>query len=112
VVLGRTPGDLYGPGALEDTPPHRRLPGVVGGVLLRERSLPAPGALGLLLAAAVGYVRSQGALAIEGYPVEPGPRSYTYMGSPTTFAAAGFSDVTPAGQRRRVVRLALARPRR
>lgn len=53
-----------------------------------------------------------GVLGVEGYPVEPGPRSYTYMGSPAIFAAAGFGDVTPAGQRRRVVRLALARPRR
>jgi hypothetical protein len=34
------------------------------------------------------------------------------MGSPATFAAAGFSDVTPAGQHRRVVRLALTRPPR
>lgn len=70
------------------------------------------GLTGQLLAAAVDYAGSQGALAAEGYPVEPGPRSYTYMGSPATFAAAGFSDVTPAGQRRRVVRLALIRPPR
>lgn len=68
------------------------------------------GLTGQLLAAAVDYAGSQGALAAEGYPVEPGPRSYTYMGSPATFAAAGFSNVTPAGQHRRVVRLALTRP--
>jgi GNAT superfamily N-acetyltransferase len=35
-----------------------------------------------LLKAAVEYARSQGATAIEGYPVEPGSRLYTYMGSP------------------------------
>lgn len=57
-----------------------------------------------LLAAAVEYARSQGARVIEGYPVEPGPRSYTYMGSPATFRAVGFDDVTPAGQARTVMR--------
>src|SRR5712675_3143292 len=43
-----------------------------------------------LLKAAVDYAASQGAEIIEGYPVEPGPRLYTYMGSPSTFRAAGF----------------------
>jgi len=45
-----------------------------------------------LLSAAVEYARSQGAEVIEGYPVEPGPRLYTYMGSPATFREAGFED--------------------
>jgi GNAT superfamily N-acetyltransferase len=57
-----------------------------------------------LLNAAVDYAGSQGAEIIEGYPVEPGPRLYTYMGSPATFRAAGFQDVTPRGQSRRVMR--------
>jgi GNAT superfamily N-acetyltransferase len=57
-----------------------------------------------LLRAAVEYARSQGAQVIEGYPVEPGPRLYTYMGSPATFRSAGFRDVTPSGQARRVMR--------
>jgi GNAT superfamily N-acetyltransferase len=57
-----------------------------------------------LLTAAVSYARSQGAAIVEGYPVEPGPRSYTYMGSPRTFLKAGFVDVTPPGQARRVMR--------
>lgn len=57
-----------------------------------------------LLKAAVEYARSQGAKIIEGYPVEPGPRLYTYMGSPSTFRRAGFRDVTPAGQARPVMR--------
>jgi GNAT superfamily N-acetyltransferase len=57
-----------------------------------------------LLKAAVGYASAQGAEIIEGYPVEPGPRLYTYMGSPATFRAAGFTDVTPRGQARRVMR--------
>jgi hypothetical protein len=57
-----------------------------------------------LLKAAVDYAASQGAEIIEGYPVEPGPRLYTYMGSPATFRAAGFRDVTPRGQARQVMR--------
>jgi GNAT superfamily N-acetyltransferase len=56
-----------------------------------------------LLKAAVDYARSQGAEIVEGYPVEPGARLYTYMGSPSTFRAAGFRDVTPRGQTRTVM---------
>ena len=59
--------------------------------------------LGLLNTAA-NYAASQGASIIEGYPVEPGAPSYTYMGSPETFRRAGFDDVTPAGQKRKVMR--------
>ena len=57
-----------------------------------------------LLKAAVDYAGSHGAEIIEGYPVEPGARLYTYMGSPATFRAAGFQDVTPRGQTRAVMR--------
>jgi GNAT superfamily N-acetyltransferase len=57
-----------------------------------------------LLKAAVAYAKSQGAHIVEGYPVEPGPRLYTYMGSPSTFRDAEFGDVTPAGRERLVVR--------
>ena len=57
-----------------------------------------------LLKAAVAYARSCGAKVVEGYPVEPGPRLYTYMGSPSTFRAAGFRDVTPPARDRRVFR--------
>jgi GNAT superfamily N-acetyltransferase len=57
-----------------------------------------------LLRATVEYAVSQGATIIEGYPVEPGPRLYTYMGSPATFLRAGFRDVTPPGQARLVMR--------
>jgi GNAT superfamily N-acetyltransferase len=57
-----------------------------------------------LLRAAVEYARAQGAAAVEGYPVEPRQRLYTYMGASATFAQAGFSDVTPAGQQRRLMR--------
>jgi GNAT superfamily N-acetyltransferase len=61
------------------------------------------GTLGLLRAA-VEYARSHGAAVVEGYPVEPGSRLYTYMGSASTFRRAGFHDVTPAGQARQVMR--------
>jgi GNAT superfamily N-acetyltransferase len=57
-----------------------------------------------LLKAAIQYAVSQGARIIEGYPVQPGPRLYTYMGSPATFEKAGFHDVTPGGQVRQVMR--------
>jgi hypothetical protein len=57
-----------------------------------------------LLKAAVEYAASERAEIIEGYPVEPGARLYTYMGSPATFRAAGFLDVTPRGQSRKVMR--------
>jgi GNAT superfamily N-acetyltransferase len=57
-----------------------------------------------LLKAAVEYAVSQGAQVVEGYPVEPGAHLYTYMGSPATFEKAGFTDVTPQGQARRVMR--------
>ena len=60
-----------------------------------------------LLKAAVAYARSQGAEVVEGYPVEPGPRLYTYMGSPATFREAGFQDVTPRGRARKVMRIRL-----
>jgi GNAT superfamily N-acetyltransferase len=57
-----------------------------------------------LLRAALDYARSEGAKIVEGYPVEAGSRLYTFMGSPATFRKAGFQDVTPEGQQRRVVR--------
>lgn len=63
-----------------------------------------------LLRAAVDYARSQGAQIVEGYPVEPGPRLYTYMGAPSTFLRAGFRDVTPPGQLRQVMRYVIPAP--
>jgi len=62
-----------------------------------------------LLKAAVEYARLQGAEIVEGYPVEPGSRLYTYMGSPETFRKAGFRDVTPPGQARLVMRYIIPR---
>ena len=60
-----------------------------------------------LLKAGLEYARSQGAKVVEGYPVEPGSRLYSYMGSPATFRKAGFQDVTPDGQQRKVFRCGL-----
>ena len=60
-----------------------------------------------LLKAAVKYAGSLGAKIVEGYPVEPGPRLYTYMGAPETFRRAGFRDVTPAGAPRLIMRRAI-----
>lgn len=57
-----------------------------------------------LLHAAVDYAVAAGARVVEGYPVEPTARLYTYMGSPATFRAAGFRDVTPPGRDRQVMR--------
>ena len=57
-----------------------------------------------MLRAATEYAKSMGAHAVEGYPVEPGPRLYTYMGSPDAFTRNGYRDVTPAGRDRLVVR--------
>ena len=68
------------------------------------------GVTAALLQAAVQYAIACGADVVEGYPVEPGPRSYTYMGSPATFAAAGFRDVTPPGRDRKVVRYLAPKP--
>jgi GNAT superfamily N-acetyltransferase len=61
-----------------------------------------------LLRAAVAYASSMGAAIVEGYPVEPGPRLYTYMGAPSTFLAAGFTDVTPPGYTRTIMRYIVA----
>ena len=73
-----------------------------------DRSVRRQGVTLGLLRAAVAYALSQGATVIEGYPVEPGARLYTYMGAPTTFLQAGFVDVTPAGRDRRVMRYTVA----
>lgn len=45
----------------------------------------------LLLDGAVAYAVDIGAPGVEGYPVELGPRSYTYMGAPSRTSKAGPS---------------------
>jgi len=68
-----------------------------------DRQMRHQGATLDLLDAGV-YARSQGAAIIEGNPVAPGARLYTYMGAPAIFRQAGFVDVTPAGRERLVMR--------
>lgn len=57
-----------------------------------------------LLRAAIGYALSEGAQIIEGYPVEPGSRLYTYMGSPATFRQAGFREAATTTGGRLIMR--------
>jgi len=61
-----------------------------------------------LIAAAVDHARENGATVVEAYPVEVAAPSYRFMGFVPTFAAAGFVEVGRAGNRRHVMRLALA----
>lgn len=65
-----------------------------------------------LLRAALDYAHTQGAEAVEAYPVEPKPGpdgkpdyhvTYSFMGFLSTYIKAGFQDVTPTGSSRRVV---------
>ena len=76
--------------------------------LLVDRHFRRQGLTGSLLRAAVDYARAHNAPAVEGYPVAPDAPSYTYMGTPDTFLRAGFVDVTPAGQKRLVMRYTLS----
>ncbi|MSQ24400.1 MAG: GNAT family N-acetyltransferase [Chloroflexi bacterium] len=69
-----------------------------------DRSIRRSGATLELLSAATHHAISQGAEIVEGYPVIPGARLYTYMGSAATFLRAGFEDVTPEGRQRLVMR--------
>jgi hypothetical protein len=64
-----------------------------------------------LLRAALNYAVSQGAEIVEGCPVEPGPRLYTYTGSRATFREAGFQEVAQPTEGRPIVRYSAARTR-
>ena len=68
------------------------------------------------LRAAVDYAHSQGAVVVEGYPVDPvvdaagnwaPPKSYRFMGYTSTYLKASFEDVTPEGSSQRVMRYEL-----
>lgn len=66
-----------------------------------------------LLAAAVGWARTQGATLVEGYPVDRGADGRTrddamWLGTKTMFDAAGFDEVARRKPQRPVVRLRLA----
>ena len=61
------------------------------------------GVAGALLEGAVAYARRQGAVAIEGYPVDTGgtriSSAFAYVGSTTMFERAGFERVVGTAAR-------------
>ena len=61
-----------------------------------------------LLKAAIGYVRDQGGMVIEGYPVEPKegkmPDVYAYTGLASAFRRAGFVEVLHRSEKRPITR--------
>lgn len=64
-----------------------------------------------LLNAATEYAREHGAVAIEGYPVEPRndrmPDIYAWMGLASMFEAAGFTEIARRSETRPLFRKAL-----
>jgi GNAT superfamily N-acetyltransferase len=78
-----------------------------------DRRLRGKGMAVEFLRAAVQYAVEAGAEVVEGYPVEPErdadgnwrpARSYRFMGYLSSYLKAGFKDVTPEGNRRKIVR--------
>lgn len=61
-----------------------------------------------LLGAAVEYARQQGALLVEGYPVEPkegyAPDVFVYTGLASAFRKAGFIEVARPSETRPIMR--------
>ncbi len=68
----------------------------------------AQGMSARLIEAAVEYARSQGAMIVEGYPVEPKkddvPDLYAYTGFVSTFQKAGFVEAARRSERRPIMR--------
>jgi GNAT superfamily N-acetyltransferase len=64
-----------------------------------------------LLRAAVEYAREKGAVAVEGYPVEPRrdrmPDIYAWMGLASMFEAAGFTEIARRSETRPLFRKVL-----
>jgi len=64
-----------------------------------------------LLSAAVRYARSQGALILEGYPVEPKdknlPPAFAWTGIPNAFISAGFHECARRSPTRPIMRIFL-----
>lgn len=58
-----------------------------------------------LLDAAIEHAFSNGAVAVEAYPVDPDSPSYRFMGFRGMFAERGFVETGMAGSRRHVMRL-------
>ena len=61
-----------------------------------------------LLNAAVDYARARGAVAVEGYPVEPRkdrmPDIYAWRGVPSMFSASGFEEIARRSETRPLMR--------
>lgn len=61
-----------------------------------------------LLTGAVDYARDRGAVAVEGYPVEPRrdemPDIYAWMGLASMFARAGFEEIARRSETRPLMR--------
>ena len=65
-----------------------------------------------LVRAAVDFARTGGAVAVEGYPVEPRsnrmPSIYAWMGLASMFEAEGFREIARRSETRPLMRLELA----
>ena len=61
-----------------------------------------------LLHAAIDHARTQGATAVEAYPVDPDSPGYRFGGFRPMFRAAGFRELGRLGKRRYVTRLDLS----
>ena len=76
-----------------------------------DRAHRGTGVASALLDAAVGFAGENGAVAIEGYPVEPRsdemPPIYAWMGLATMFTRAGFSEIARRSETRPLMRLML-----
>ena len=69
------------------------------------------GLMRILLGAAVDHARGKGAVALEAYPTEPGPKAGSadlYFGTAAAFRDAGFSEVARPLPRRPIMRLTLS----
>ena len=68
-----------------------------------DRAYRGTGVGGTLLAAAVRHARAEGATAVEGYPIDPGPGRVTnaaaFTGVLDMFRAAGFEEIARRGGR-------------
>ena len=77
--------------------------------LFVHRAYRNQGVAGLLLAAAVDYLKDKGVRFLEGYPVEPWvgkpmPAAFAWTGIPKVFAANGFVEVARRSPTRPIMR--------
>jgi GNAT superfamily N-acetyltransferase len=72
------------------------------------RRLRGQGVSQRIIATAIDFAKSRGALTVEAYPVDPESPSYRFMGFVPAFEAAGFREVGRAGTRRHVFQLRVA----